>query len=181
MPTPIEHEANRLAELAKSVPAVNCKTDDFDVARIRLGNFVVQVVNNLCKIHGISYEENDEKCANTYQEAVDNVRAALANKQPVYVMKSATDKSIYVSPHYVWALRMWHEWLHYSLAADFSRDGEHKVSEAHLRAVEYEFGAGSLEAKLCIAETHMQVLYYAMHGEFVVDQLEFCKAMIQKY
>lgn len=172
---------DRLVELAKSLPPSSCKTIDFDVARLRLGNFIVNQANHICKVNGIGYEESDELCANTYEETVRNCALAIAGKQPVYVMKSESNNSIYVSPHYVWALRFWHEWLHFRLDADFSADGEHKVAEFHLRAVEQEFGKHSLEAKLCIAETHMQVQYYAMHGEFVKDQLAFCKAVIQKY
>jgi hypothetical protein len=172
---------NELAELAKSLPPSSCKTTDFDVARIRLGNFIVAQANRICDVNQIGYEESDGKCANTYEECKLNVALAIAKKQPVYVMKSEAEHSIYVSPHFVWALRFWHEWLHFMLDADFSPDGEHKVSEFHRTRVEQEFGKHSLEAKLCIAETSMQVQYFAMHGEFVKNQLEFARAMIKKY
>lgn len=180
MPTPIEHEANRLAELAKSVPAVSCKTDDFDVARIRLGNFIVAKANEICRVNNISYEES-KNAPETFEGIIAGFAESFMHLKPFYVSSIGCNNTVYIAPYINWAFRFWHDYLHFKHNLTLSFIDELMVSNIHVHEVELEFGVNSLEAKIMQIDTAAQALYYKIHKEHVYDQLEFCKAMIQKY
>lgn len=180
MSTPIEHEANRLAELAKSVPAVSCKTDDFDVARILLGNFVVAKANEICRVIHISYEAS-ENAPETFEGIIAGFAESIMHHKPFYVSSVGCDKTVYIAPYVNWAFRFWHDYLHFTHNLTLSFIDELMVSNIHVHEVELEFGVNSLEAKIMQIDTAAQAMYYQIHKDFVVDQLAFCKAMIQKY
>lgn len=167
--------------VGKSIPPAVQRTEDIDIAIERLGKFIERKANEWSRVLSVSYEESDEHVFDSFEEAVKNVEGALAMKHPVYVLKAEADHSVYGKPHVVWALRFWHEVLHYVLNADFSEAGEFKVSLAHIRDAEEEFGKGSLEAKLMHAETLGQVSYYWVHGEFVKDQKAFDLNYIKRF
>lgn len=180
MLTHIEQEANHLAELAKSLPANNCKTDDFDVARIRLGNFIVAKANEICRVNNISYEES-MFAPESFEGIIKGFAEAFMNRKPFYVSSVGCDETVYIAPYINWAFRFWHDYLHFKHNLTLSFIDELMVSNIHVHEVELEFGVNSLEAKIMQIDTAAQAMYYQIHKDFVVDQLAFCKAMIQKY
>lgn len=72
------------------------------------------------------------------------------------------------------AFRFWHDCTHFRLHADFTHQGEVRVSERQIGEFEAEgVLAHSLPWKLLFAETFGQTECYRRLGEFPVDQTRF--------
>lgn len=160
-----------------NLPSNNCRTKDFEIARIRLSKFVEQQAFYVTRVYGVNYEETED-APSTYADLRTSFEKALANKSPYYVYKGACEDILFTAPHYNWAGRFWHDWLHYSHSLDFGYTDEVKVGELQCQAVIAEFGKDSLEHKLMHADTIGQTEYYRDHEAFVQDQLSFVRNYI---
>lgn len=116
-----------------------------------------------------------------YSSLVSMVRNSHVNRAPFLIQKEGLSGSIYGNTLGNIAFRVWHDWLHYHMPADFSIMGEARVAEHQLAYVEAEFGKGSLEAKLFTADTIGQVMYYQIHGKFPEDQMAFVLSCLNEY
>lgn len=156
-------------------------THDLNVARHRLSKFVMQKADSVTRNNHINYEESDTKSSNNYEDMRANMYRAIKGLSPFYVYKSASENTIYTNPCYNWAFRFWHDWLHYSLKADFSYEQELVVGNKQMADVAIEFGLGSLEWLLMQFDTIIQVEYYKKHGDFMSNQWAECVEWIAPY
>lgn len=91
-----------------------------------------------------------------------------ANTGSLVVFAGASDSTIYGDPYVNWCFRAFHDYLHISMNAEFSLEGEILVAREHARLI----GSDGL-GDILMAEVKGQVEYFAKHGAFPVNQYEF--------
>jgi hypothetical protein len=84
------------------------------------------------------------------------------------VWAGASDSTIYGDPSVNHAFRAWHDSLHLKLNAPFTLEGERLVAIEQARLV----GSDTM-GNILIGEIVGQAEYFAKHGEFPANQVEF--------
>lgn len=152
----------------------------FEASRRSLADFVKRQADGILASVGVGIVLTDKA-----PEDYDSLRKALHNvvehHLPWPVQSNGLSDTIYPDAHGNIAFRVWHDWLHYCLDADFSVQGETIVAMHQVRVVETAFGVGSAESKLMIADTLGQVLYYQLHGGFPENQGEYVKSLFVEF
>ncbi len=99
---------------------------------------------------------------------------AKRNAGHITVWTGASEGTIYGDPRVNWAMRAWHDSFHVGLLSDFSLAGERRVALA--QAAECERPE---DAALLLADVLGQAEYYAQHGSFPTNQVEFVAAYLR--
>ena len=127
--------------------------------------FIKYESDNLIR-NGWSYELSDnapESFGQLFESTID---------KRILVSPTGSDTSIYGSEINT-MFRFWHDMLHLSLCADFSKEGELEVVKAHMLAAK-RANLSDLATLILYADTAGQVIYYHQNdGAFVVNQSEF--------
>lgn len=151
-----------------------------DKARHALTLYMIHEANKLRKELGFGYVESDNA-----PEKFNVLKAAFAHSlrtlEALPVYSGGSDHSIYTSKEGNWAFRFCHDVAHVLLNAGFGPADETKVIKYQGDKVAKQFGKGSIEHRLFMADTLGQVAYYAVHQDFPVDQLAFAKAQLQNF
>lgn len=150
----------------------------FNAARVNLSGLVLEQAAQICKARGLSFIAASEAPA-SYEEVRAEFENALNTGAPVRVYAGASDSTIYTAPAVNHAFRFWHDYLHFINELDFSEQGELCTAAHQCRQAGVRFGMGSLEWLMLQIDTAGQVGYYqASGGQFVVNQLAFCRARL---
>lgn len=151
-----------------------------DKARAELTLYMIHQADKLCDELGFGYVESD-----TAPEKFNQLKATFARslrtREALPVFAGGSDNTIYTSKEGNWAFRFCHDVAHVLLNAGFSTADEARVVKYQGDKIAKHFGKGSIEYKLFMADALGQVTYYAIHGEFVSDQLAFAKAQLIKF
>jgi hypothetical protein len=105
--------------------------------------------------------------------APDTFETLSRNIGGLVVWDGGSDNTIYGDAKVNWAFRAWHDSLHLKLNADFSLEGETRVALEQARIL------GGYHAEIVLAEVIGQAEYFAKHGEFPTNQVEFIKSYLK--
>lgn len=142
----------------------------FDKALDNLRKFFIYRAEHYCRTFNVHYEEADDA-----PQEWEAIKRQFIPGRVVQVAKGGLEHSLFGAA-YEYALRFWHDALHVKLNADLSLEGELAVAVEHLKEVEHEFGARSLEAIILAADTFGQTLFFRLKGGFVSNQHDYTKA-----
>lgn len=99
----------------------------------------------------------------------------------ILVWSGGSDYSIYTSPEVNWAFRAWHDYIHITMGATFTKAGEALVCEKQKQHVdlylshEYNTAARLKMKRLLDIEINEQVAELYRTGTFITDQYTFTK------
>lgn len=102
----------------------------------------------------------------------------------VLVSLHSSDCTIYGDPKVNVAFRAWHDYVHITHNLDFSADGERntrKIQQDHVLFYGQGYNQQTLLlfCTLLFIEVDCQLAHYLKYREYVQDQRQFCKDLIQ--
>ena len=144
-------------------------------ASAMLSVFVAKQAHRLMRATGIQMRPCNN-APNSYGGLVAAFMDATMDSERYYLPVSNLHcwSTIYTTPEVNMQFRYWHDMLHCMRREDFSLKGELAIGALHCGSAAREFGRGSLEYKLMLADTIGQTVHEAMTGAFPGDQREFC-------
>jgi hypothetical protein len=144
-----------------------------------LGRTMIYKAARMTRDLGFSYVPVDEP-PETLEELLQALHEAPGKGFPVWA--GASSDTIYGAAEANWAFRFLHDLSHCVLAAPTTSEHEHVV-HAYL-AKSLRIGSGhdmTLEDRLYWIDSAGQTMHFDMHGQFPVDQLEFCIEVLQEW
>lgn len=151
-----------------------------DKARNSLTIFMIHEAEKLRRNLGFGYVESAD-APNDYEGLRAAWDVSMRTKAALPVYNGGSERTIYTMSEGNYAFRFVHDAAHVMLQANFSPAGEARVFQYLGNKVKKAFGADSMEYKLYAADTIGQVAYYAVHRDYVGDQLAFARAMLQAH
>ena len=142
-------------------------------ARRQLSRFVAAQAELTADYFGFGWRASDLAPA-TFAALQNEFRCCVLTHAPLRVSSHYCDNVIFSSPTINHANRFWHDMTHIRLGAGFDDDGESRVANAHLNALEaVGWPPSSLVWRLLHADTLGQLACRQQTGDFPRRQREF--------
>jgi hypothetical protein len=157
------------------VTAEQVDSREFDLLCKQLGRFAMKFALHKLARHGFyGTEPVHETEAPHSLEELQNAVDTKPFRGLFPVSMDYSEKTIFEHPHINMMGRVWHDLLHYELAAPFNTQGELAVAQVQVQDL-LEAGGNVLHAKLLTIDVVGQNEYFEKWGHYPDDQKEFVR------